>query len=211
MSDLLIDTQSVPASPAAGQIVIYGDSTTKILSTKDEGGFVRRLSFRNNFSSVSQTPPASTLTYIDGTNISIPPGKLQVGTWFRWKFQMRKTAAGIATSTFSVVVGTTGTISDTAQLSFSKPAGTAVADDAWVEIEALCLGPLSASGLFRGTFRLIHNLSATGHATIPCVVKISTSSPFDVTVANLIVGVVITSGAADAITIEQVYSEAINL
>jgi hypothetical protein len=58
---------------------------------------------------------------------------------------------------------------------------------------------------------MIHNLSATGHATIPCVCVNTVSGAFDVTVANLIVGVCVTSGSLDALTFQLVQAEAWNL
>jgi hypothetical protein len=62
-----------------------------------------------------------------------------------------------------------------------------------------------------GNFTLIHNLASTGHATIPAVCVTTISSGFDVTVANLFVGLCLTTGASDSITIEQVTAEAVNL
>src|SRR3989304_3965175 len=124
---------------------------------------------------------------------------------------MTKTAAGTAASTYDIAVGPAGTTADTARVSFTKPAGTAAADQGTIIIMAICRGPLSASGVFAGDFSLTHNLSATGHAVIPCVNVSTISGAFDVTTANLIVGVCITSGASDAITIQMVQAEAWNL
>src|SRR5256885_7519892 len=53
----------------------------------------------NNFSTASQAPAATTRTYLTGSNITVPVGKLRIGTFFRWKFNMTKTGAGTATST----------------------------------------------------------------------------------------------------------------
>jgi hypothetical protein len=129
----------------------------------------------------------------------------------RWTFDMTKTAAGTATSTFDICFGTNGTTADTARVSFTKPAGTAAADTGTVTITAICRGPLSASGVVVGNFQMVHNLENTGHAIIPCVSQTVVSSAFDVTVANLFVGVCITSGASDAITIQQCITEVWNL
>jgi hypothetical protein len=209
MSDILIDVQSTPATPAAGQAVLYMDSAAKQLKTKDDAGFVRGTV--NNFSTASQAPAAATRTYIAGSALAIPTGKLQIGSCFRWQFTMTKTAAGTAASTFDIAVGTAGTTADTARVSFTKPAGTAAVDEAFVEINAICRGPLSASGVFAGTFNLTHNLAVTGHALIGGLCVTTISAAFDVTGANLIVGLCITSGAADAITIQMVQAEAWNL
>lgn len=210
MSDILSDTQSPPATPAAGQAVIYVDSLTNLLSTKDPTGFVRSLG-ATNFSTVAQAIAAATRTYIAGSAVVVPGSKLQVGSCFRWRFNITKTAAGIAASTFDVAVGTTGTVADTARLSFAKPAGTAVADEGPVEISVIVRGPVSATGVIVGEFLMTHNLQITGHAVIPSVVVNTVSGTFDITQAGLIVGLCLTSGAADAITVQLIQSEAWNL
>mgnify|MGYP001606297451 CR=1 FL=1 len=209
MAELLLDVQSVPATPAGGTAMVYVDTVSKRLTVKDDAGYIK--GNIQNYSTVAQAPAAATRTYIAGSALTIPTGKIQVGTKFRWRFNITKTAAGTAASTYDVAVGTAGTTADTARVSFTKPAGTAAVDAGWIEIIVICLGPLGVNGVFVGEFSLIHNLSATGHAAIPCVCVNTISAGFDVTVANLIVGVCITSGAADAITIQMVDAEAVNV
>lgn len=209
MADILLDVQSTPATPAAGQAVLSVNTTTKRLQTKDDAGLVRTIEFVN-FSTASQAPAAATRTYITGSNINIPAGALQIGSMFRWTFNMTKTAAGIAASTFDIAFGTAGTTADTAQVSFTKPAGTAVVDEANVVITAVCRGPVGASGVVAGHFTMTHNLQITGHAIIPCVDVTTISAAFSITTPTNI-GVCITSGAADAITIQLVLAEAWNL
>ncbi len=196
------------ATPASG-VVAQFVGLDKIVKQKDSTGFVS--SYRSNQSTAAQTPSASTRTYITGSQIALPAaGALQIGSKFRWRFNMTKTAAGTATSTIDIAFGTAGTTADTAQVSFTKPAGTAAVDEAYCEVECIIRGPLSASGVAVGEFTLIHNLSATGHAQIPCVVVNTVSSTFDVTAASY-VGLCITTGASDAITIQQVNAEAWNV
>jgi hypothetical protein len=209
MADLLLDVQSKAATPSAGQAVIAVNNTTKRIQTVDDAGFARTLGFVN-FSTTSQAPTAATPTYITGSNIAIPAGSLQVGSMFRWTISMTKTAAGIAASTFDICFGTAGTTADTARVSFTKPAGTAAADEGLVTITAICRGPVGASGVVVGTFNLTHNLSATGHATVPSVNVVTVSSAFDITTPTNI-GVCLTSGASDAITIQLVTAEAWNV
>ncbi len=167
MSDILLDVQSVASTPSAGQAVIAVNNTTKRIQTVDDVGFRRTLGFKN-FSTASQVITTAR-TYITGSNILIPAGALQVGTLFRWTFDITKTAAGTAAATYDIAFGTAGTTADTARVSFAKPAGTAVADTGQVTITAVCRGPVGASGVVVGHFQLTHNLSATGHALIPCV------------------------------------------
>ena len=209
MSDIVLDVQSTPATPGSGQAVAYIDSQTKMLSIKDDAGFVRTFG-RTNFSTAAQALTAATRTYLNGSALAIPTGKIQIGTSFRWSFNVTKTAAGTASSTYDIAIGTAGTTGDTARLSFTKPAGTADADEGMVTILAV-VRSVGASGIVVAELTLLHNLASTGHAVIPCVVVTAISAGFDMTIANLIVGLCITTGAADAITIELVQAEAWNL
>lgn len=208
MADILLDVQSVASTPSAGQAVIAVNSVTKRIQTVDDAGFKRTLGYKN-FSTTSQAPSAASRTYITGSNINFPAGALQVGTIMRWTFDMTKTAAGTAASTFDICFGTAGTTADTARVSFTKPAGTAAVDNGKVVIEMICRGPVGASGVCVGHFTMTHNLSATGHATIPVVDVTTVSSAFDITTPTN-VGVCITSGASDAITIQMCIAEAWN-
>lgn len=166
--------------------------------------------FWSNSATTGQTPAATTRTYVTGSAIGpFTAGQLVVGTILRWAFDMTKTGAGSATSTFDIAFGTAGTTADTAYVSFTKPAGTGVIDQGWVEISAV-VKTAGASGVVLGNFRLGHNLAATGHAVIPYVSVVTTSGTVNLATPTF-VGVCITTGAADAITINQVESEAINL
>lgn len=162
-----------------------------------------------NQSTSAQAPAAATLTYLTGSKLMIPPNAdIRVGSRFQWKFHMTKTAAGTATSTIAIVWGTAGTTADTARVSFTKPAGTAVADEAWVEINATVKAVSATVGVVVGTFTMGHGLENTGHAVIPFVCLLTTSGNFDNKTRGQIVGLVITTGAADAITIPQMQATA---
>jgi hypothetical protein len=166
-----------------------------------------------NYSTAAQTGiTGGTNTYLTNSNIVIPAAGLRVGTIFRWRFNITKTAAGSASGTFTVTLGTTGTTADSAILSFTKPAGTAAIDEGWVEIDVTIRGPLGASCIATGEFRLVHNLAATGHATIPCVVVSTQSSTFSsVFATGQTIGVCTNGGASDSITVQQLTAEAVNL
>ena len=165
--------------------------------------------YLNNYSTTSQSPTAATRTYITGSNLAFTAGNIRVGTIFRWKFNLTKTAAGTAASTIDIAFGTAGTTADTARVSFTKPAGTAVVDEGWVTVEAI-VRTNSSTGVVVGEFTMIHNLSATGHMTIPAACVNTVSSTFNTTTVTN-VGLCITTGASDAITIQQCTAEAINL
>lgn len=208
MADFVVDTQSKPATPAAGQANISVDNTTKRLRVIDDTGLARTLGFVN-FSTAAQAPVAATRTYLAGSTISIAAGQLQAGTWFRWRMNMTKTAAGVAASTFDIAFGTTGTTADTARVSFAKPAGTNVIDEATIEIFAVVRN-VGAAAVVVGQFHMTHNLAATGHAVIPIVDVNTVSAAFDTTAVTTI-GVCVTSGAADVLTFQLVTAEVFNV
>jgi hypothetical protein len=211
MAELILAETASVSTPSAGNISIYGDTTANpIPRYVDDAGNNRAIGSLRNFSVASQAPAAATLTYLTGSNLAIPVNKLQVGSMFQWRFNVTKTAAGIALSTYSIVVGTAGTTADAARCSFTKPAGTAAVDEGVIDVSAV-IRTIGAAGVMVGEFTLIHNLSATGHAVIPCVCVNTVSAGFDMTVASLIVGLVVTSGAADAITIQMMQSLAWNI
>lgn len=161
-----------------------------------------------NGSVAAQAFTAATLTYFTGSNLEIPQGAyLRAGSRIRYRFSMTKTAAGTATSTIAIVFGTAGTTADTARVSFTKPAGTAAVDEAWCTIDAVVRNLSDTAGVVVGTFTMGHNLENTGHAVIPFVTVTTVSAGFDNKVDGLIVGLVMTTGAADAITVQQIQSE----
>src|SRR6478609_4825994 len=110
MSTLNLAVQTPPATPAASSATLSINSTTKRLQVTDDAGFKRTLGFKN-FSTAAQTPAATTRTYITGSNIAFAAGALQIGTMFRWMFDIAKDANGSATSTFDICFGTAGTTS----------------------------------------------------------------------------------------------------
>lgn len=213
MSRLVLNNVAAPSTPASGKVALFSDSATpgKILRQIDDTGKILTVGPITNFSSTSQAPATATRVYIAGSALSVPSGKLQIGTHFFWRFNLTKTGAGIATSTLDIAVGTAGTTADTARVSFTKPAGTGVIDEGIIEIGAVCRGPLSASGVFSGEMYMTHNLATTGHMAQQCFVANTISGAFDVTVASLIIGLCITSGAADVVTIQQIQSYAWNM
>jgi hypothetical protein len=208
MADLVLDTEAAPNSPAASAMTWFVDSTTKLLSTKDSTGFIR--SYGTNFSTTSQSPTATTRTYVNGTNFQNPAGRIQIGTQYRFTIELSKTGAGSATSTYDVAFGTAGTTADTARISFTKPAGTAVIDAGKIVITVIIRGPIGASCIAAGEFTLTHNLASTGHATTNAVNIQANSAAFDITsVTN--VGVCETTGTGDVITHNVVQSEVWNI
>lgn len=192
-----------PAAPTAAR-----DTNTTQLATT---AFALAQALPSNASTADQTISAATSALLAGSTLAIPATKLKIGSVLRWKLSLTKTAAGTAANTFIVRLGTAGTISDAAILTFTLPVGTAVVDRAVIEINVTCRGPLSASCIFQGTLSLIHNLQITGFATIPCVVLGVTSGNVDATVANLIASVSCTTAASTVLTFQQVVSHSLKV
>jgi hypothetical protein len=200
-------------TPAAGVTASFIDSTSKQLLRKHDDGSIDGLLSNQSVS----TPGAgfASDTYLVGSSITVPNGFFRVGTRYRLRFDVVKTAAGTATPIFSVRIGTAGTTGDTAVLTFTFAAGTAAIDTGIVEIEVLFRTVGSGtSAVVVGWARIMHHLAATGItstgaagiAIIPAVV----SSGFNSTVASSIIGVSVNGGTSAAWTISQVEAELIN-
>jgi hypothetical protein len=166
----------------------------------------------SGFATAGQTPAATTRTVITGSHFHFSAGQLQVGTTLHWRFDMTKTGAGAASSTFDIAFGTAGTTGDTAQVSFTKPAGVANADEAWVDVDAV-VKTNSASGVVLGEFVLYDNQTgAGGHlASGKYIYAQSVTSGTFTTLTPTDCELCITSGASDAITINQCECWATNL
>jgi hypothetical protein len=219
MAEIVLDAQSTPSTPAANKVVFSPFSgqrleNTNFLESRDEGAFRHKANRRTNFSTTSQSIPTAVETYITGSQLALSPQFLSLSAAFRWRFTMTKTAAGTAASTIFVKWGAYGTTTDIAMMSFTKPVGTAAVDGAWVDIYAT--QRLGASG---GQFRSMngfclvsHNLNATGHMTIPfAVLRGGAGLNTDLTYPNTFLGVTLTTGASDVVTIQMVQAEGWNI
>lgn len=201
-SAAMLDATEVPVNEAG--------TTKKVSGTLFKAWFGDSLS---NASTADQSPAAATATYLTNSNIAVPTGKLRIGTVFTWRLAVAKTAAGTLANTIIVKAGTLGTTGDTSILTFTTDAGTAVADQAVMDILVTCRGPLSASGIFQGMFKMTSELSATGFRSVAGKNHVLhvTSGAFDVTTASLILGIVSTSDASTLLTFKQVVAEVKNL
>lgn len=210
MGDISLATQGTPTTPGAGNLIVYPDSSSKQLTTNNENG--RKLSLPGaitNWNTADVVANAAN-TYLTGSNLAVPQHGLQAGATFRWRLIMTKTAAGLAAPIWTVVVGTAGTTADTARLTFTGSAQTAVADNGEVEIWAI-LRNTGAAGVLAGGLRMTHNLAATGFSTLAAQVLQNTSSGFDTTTASLIVGLCVNPGASGVWTHQVVAGEMQNM
>lgn len=164
-----------------------------------------------NQSTADQSPAAASTTYLTGSDNLIPDSeRVRVGTIFRWHGTMTKTAAGTAASSILVKVGTAGTTADATILTFTIPAGTAVVDTGYFEIN-VTVRAIGASAVIIGTCLVTHNLATTGITAQNQVVLQVLSSSFNSNVNLLKWGLAFTSGTAVAWTYKQIFSTIKNL
>lgn len=150
------------------------------------------------------------VTYLTGSACDIPTGKIKVGTKYRCKFNIVKTAAGTAAPAFTIKVGTAGTTADTTRVTLTQTAQTAVIDEGVVEIE-LVFRVAGASAVAQAVSSLGHRLATTGLTTANHSAIIGTSAAFDVTGAGLKIGVAVDVGASSNWTLSLVSAELVNL
>ena len=205
MAEFLLDVQAPSATPAAGTSLLFPHSSNKLWASKDDAGRVTILGGFGN-TSLSNVVASAADTYLAGSPLAVPSHGLQIGTRLRWRIWMTKTAAGVATPVWNIRVGTVGSVADAARLTFTGPAQTAAIDAGYVTIDAV-VRSIGAAGVIAGVLILNHNLAATGFANLASPVMQVVSAGFDMTVANLIIGVSVNPGAAGVWTHQGVSSE----
>lgn len=164
-----------------------------------------------NWSTAAQTGFAAD-TMLTGSVVSLPATRgLKAGATYRVRFSVSKTAAGIAAPKFIVRVGTNGTTADTAVLTFTGGAQTAVVDTGWFEVQATWRS-VGATGVLQGTLFGQHTKNAaTGLIGNASPVFEVTGAAFDTTTASLKMGLSVNGGAAASWTVTQVTAELVNL
>lgn len=206
MSRLIVTEQaSAPSTPAANKVSLYVDNTaTPRLKMVDDAGLVtNQIDDRQTIDVMSTAAVAggySSDTYLAGSGITIPSGRLPIAakSWYRLVFDMVKTGAGTATPIINIRFGTNGTTADTARLTFTFAVGTAVIDTAIFEVWAH-FRTVGATGVLTGIARCTHHLAATGMTTTGAsgiAILTVTSSSFDTTVANSIIGASFNGGGS---------------
>lgn len=160
------------------------------------------------YSTAQQGAGFATDTYLTGSFLLFPIAPV-VGTRYRMTFDVVKTAAGTATPIITVRVGTAGTTSDTARLTFTFGAGTAAADTGVFIVDALFRAVGSGtSAVLQGQARLVSNLATTGLSNAVKALQV-TSGGFDSTVASSGIGCSYNGGTSASHTVQLVQAELI--
>lgn len=211
MADILLDTQSVPSTPSAGQSVFFVDSTAKIPCWKMDTGLVAARS--ENASAANQTVNAAN-TYLTDSDILIPTFSMQPRSIFQWKISASKTGAGIAAPIYTICIGTNRSTADTVRLTLTGPAQTAIADIGTLTI-IVVVRNIGAAGVLQGTAWWDHRgtaanttTSGTGFANDTTGHVEATSAGFDNSaLGGSYVGLAVNSGTSGVWTVTQVVAE----
>ncbi len=153
-------------------------------------------------------------TYLIGSSVAIPAGRLQAKTIYCCTFNVTKTAAGIATPIINIRFGTAGSTADTSRGTLTYTAGTAAIDegviDVWATFRTVGAG---TAAVLQTLGRITHRLSVTGITGVAATSEpeIATSAGFDSTVASSILGLSVNGGASAAWTVSLVQAQLINL
>jgi hypothetical protein len=157
---------------------------------------------------VAQIASHSADTYYVGLAVA---DRVQAGSWFRWTFRANK-GGGTATPTYIIRYGTAGTTADTARVTLTGAAQTAVADEGYFVVEA-GFRAVGASAVLVAHHALWHRLATTGFSVTASNVFMTpvASSTFDSSVANSIIGLSVNPGASGAWVTDLVTLDAVNL
>lgn len=213
MSDVVVDVQSASAQPASGQIVMFGETTGKRMSYKDDAGRTYTLGagcIRNQ--AVAAVTGYAADTYLVGSSIAIPASlTLQAGSIYRCKISLSKTAAGVAAPTLILRIGTAGTVADAAIFTLTTAAQTAATDTGYIEV-LFTVRTVGAAATSTSTVTAIHT-AATGVGLGYAVPQITETAgtAFSSVTASLIVGLSLNYGASASVTTTQVDAELINI
>lgn len=204
MGEILLDEQGFPAAPAAGQMLLWPDSSSSQWMQRNDAGQIQGDAER---AATAAQALAAADTYVTNSGLQIPSFGMQAGMTLEWWMLITKTAAGVAAPIYQVRIGAAQTTADTSRLSITGPAQSAVVDACELRIRVTCRS-VGVAGVLQGGIKLHHNLAATGFAvTGPAGVAFTdgTSAGFDntATIAGQFVGLSINAGAAAAWTITQ--------
>lgn len=159
----------------------------------------------------AQAFTAGTAAYITGSVVTIPSTGLRVGATITWRVIMSKTAAGTTAGTIAIYSGTSGTVpaSDTSRQSFTTGTPTAIADTAVYTVTAY-VSTGGATTVLWSNLTMTHNTANTGFANASGVAVYGTSASFNST-TNTKIGLVMNTGTASVVTVQQVQVQTSNL
>lgn len=217
MADQQMATQTVPAAPAAGNVIRWWDTTGNIDAAVDSSGHCYGRSTNGSIAAVGGSTEWQADRYVVDSDLKIPSFGMQTRTMFRWHISASKTGAGTATPVYQVRIGTARSTSDTSRLTLTGPAQTAIADIGTLTIEVIVRAVSASVGVIQGTAWWDHRgtaanttTSGTGFANDSTGHVEATSANFDNTATTLngmYVGLSINGGTSCIWTVTQVRAE----
>lgn len=160
----------------------------------------------------SQGPGFAADSYLSGSGIAIPAGRLKAGSRYALVFDVSKTPAGVAAPVLTLRFGAAGTAADAALAVLSFPAQTAVADDGRFSLDVTFRSVgAGTSAVVQAVAALVHSSASSGLANVASPVRRATSAGFNSTLANAVIGVSVNAGAAAAWTVSLVQAQLDNL
>jgi hypothetical protein len=217
-------------SAPQGSDAVYANSVNHCVSVQNDGidqgcalstGHTSGLLSNYNTSQQSQVTVAATPYYIAGSNINVPTTLYtgySVGTSMWWRIAgMQKNGDGTGATTFILYVGTTGSTSDTQAATVAwGSAGTAVADNASVDIMETITGITGGTATVYYAITPEHHLATTGWSTSAGNAGFSETGTFTFNTATsgLVFGLgfqIASGGTMPTVTINQVQAHASKL
>jgi hypothetical protein len=211
MADLTGSTATIATPPLDGTEKLLASDTgvDVVVTVRQVAAYVGDA--LGNESVAAQSPPAAATTYLIGSDILVPTTeRVKVGTIFRWHGIVTKTAAGTLASSILVKCGINGSTADATLLTFALPAGTAVIDTGYLEIN-VTIRVIGATATLHGSLLFTHNLATTGLIIQNQSVEQATSGTFNSAVDVLRFGLAFTAGTSQAWTFQSLFGEAKNL
>lgn len=202
MSDILLDEQSAPSSPAAGQMVLYPDSSTSLPAGKDDAGRGFGMSGGYNGTPATANQLLGTSdTYVTGSGIIVPSFGLQVGSIYICEMSVVKTAAGTAAPVWNIRLGTAGTTADASQWAHTGVAQTAAIETGHYRLLAT-VRSIGGAGVLQGSLTCMRTggTAATGLASVP-VAQVTGAAADKAWASGQRLGLSINAGASSAWTV----------
>ena len=214
MADTKISGLSAVTTPAdTDEFAVNQGATSKKVNLNQLTTYFEQRGRQNNASVANQSPTGGTDTYVTGSDVAIPAGRLQAKSRYRLRIWLDKTsAAGTASVVCTIRLGTAGTTADTSRAVLTFAIQTAATDEGTIDIDVTFRTVGSGtSAVIQANGLLDHKQAITGLTSVNSSVVKATSSGFDSTVANLKIGCSINTGTSTVATITQVTAELFNL
>lgn len=211
MADTKISALTAVTTPAGtDEFPVNQAGTTKKMTLAQIDAYVQEPA--NASVSDQTTITGNADTYLVGSNVVIPQGRLQAKSAYRLKFNATKTAAGGATTVMNLRFGTAGSTADTSLVTHTFGSQSTVADEAVFEVFAIFRTVGSGtSAVVRSVAEMRHRLTSTGfNATVDQIIT-GVSAGFNSTPAGSQIGISINPGLSAAWTINAVLAELVNL